>query len=403
MLGAPRWMGVDVDDYFTDPPQSMSLKQGSTAVRNVLNAYRVQASQLVPYIFNAEERDNFLRAHALWEDKHSPTILSSLVLAADLKDFGAILASRLKRDPYEVVSLRMQQEVVKGMEKAKVCAAQEELYRKNPANPDLYYLNCRCNPDEAKKDSGFAEGNRKWPDHPWLAFATGFIHVQNEAWEKALVCYNTAYRTEPVLREVVEEDMQRIYGMVGNGSPLIEFSELHSPYLDYVKEINYSTASTPEGRFYAYRLLSEGKIEDALAFAKPDSNVYRNVLILAALSKGASKVIEDEAAATEPGSLNRNTIMPVLALAIRRNQPLEPYNATLKAVYAQFADTVTQFINFTRAGNLRDAEKRLQAMQTETKARACLLGVMVLGPDAPLRWKELSSKLLFVNEKPYLP
>lgn len=403
MIGAPRWLEKEADHYFTDPPESVSLKAGATTTHDILNAYHYPADQMLPYIIDQTERENLLRAHALWDPDTSRTIVSILAAAADLKDIKTVLNKRIQMYPREVASLRMLQEVSTGDDKLKVCEQQRQLSESEPANADLYYLACRCYTNEVQKDSAFEVGQKKWPDNAWLAFATAYSYSQREEWEKALQCYTSVYKNSKVLGEIIVEDMQRIYSLMKDDSPLIEISNLDSPYLSYVREIQSSTPSTPGNKYYAFRLLANGKVKEALEFSSGDSLLNNSILILASVSKGASKEIQDKALVL-CGSieLNKNSLIPAIALSCKNNLPLTHLTASIKNVFLNYQDTLFQFIDFTKVKNYQEADNLLLSMTTELKARTCLLGVLIAGQEAPEKWKFLSSKLLFINEKPYL-
>ncbi|PBQ30348.1 hypothetical protein CNR22_00745 [Sphingobacteriaceae bacterium] len=402
ILGAPRWVGMDMDDYFSDPPESVKVKAGETVTRDVVTAYKFHPAQIASLVSNIEERENFIRSHALWEDENSTTLVSSLMLTADLADRSEICKKRLKRNPYEVATLRLQQDMGTTEEKQQACAAQRLMFEKDPSNPDLYYLACRCFGNESRTDSAFLAGNIRWPENIWLAYGAGYCYSQKEDWEKTIKCYSKVYEKSPYMREAVEADMKRIYNLLPAHSSFIKYTDLHTPYLDYVLSIAGSTLPA-SGSFFAFHLLAEGKIEEALQHCSQDSAVYTEILAQAAVSDGVKEGRRNEALMMNTQKrLYPNILIPALALAVQKRQSLTNYQESINEFYGPCAKAFYQFVEFTKDKKVSEADKLLFTMTAEMKARTCLLGILMLRENAPERWRILVSKLLFMNEKPYL-
>ena len=67
LLGAERWTEGKADYYFEEPPQSISLNVGESATKTILSFYNAHPAEVANVISNEEERNNFIKFHALFE------------------------------------------------------------------------------------------------------------------------------------------------------------------------------------------------------------------------------------------------------------------------------------------------------------------------------------------------
>jgi Zn-dependent protease with chaperone function len=401
LLGAIRWMIASADYYFEEPPQTISLKSGESASKQVISVYKAHPSELVSIITDSLDLTNFITAHALWEPATSATIFSWLNAAASLKTFPAILSKRLAVNPYEVASLRMQQDMYTENEKIKICEQHHQLYLKNLNNADLYYINVRCMADGSAQDSAFLLGHEKWPTNEWLAFAVGYTFVQKEEWKKAIDCFNVSYQQSPALREAIIEDMKRIYHLLGEESSMISLADVQLPYIKFIQSIESCTEQNDEEHLFAYKLLSEGKIQAAIDYTDTDTNRHNAILRLAALSDGASQEVIQQALALPTANLNIYNITPAIALLAKENKSTDVMEEPLKNTFGNYADSIVKFIRLVKENKIMEAEKILAPLRSELKGNMCLIGVAILENKSPPRWKQLANKLLFINERPY--
>lgn len=403
LLGAQRWIEVKADYYFEEPPESISLEVGRSESKAVVSSYNIHPAEVANVISNEEDRNNFITIHSIWEKSTSPNINTWLTLASDLKTFPNILNKRLAADPLEVASLRMQQEFYKGAEKRKICEQQRQLYLKNPDNPNLYYLKCRCIENDNEKDIAFIEGHKKWPDNQWLAYASGYTYIQREEWRNALTCLNVVNEKAPELREIILDEMKRIYHLMNEDSLMVQLNDVQLPYLRYVQAVENSFESNSEDRFYAYKLLAQGKIQEAIEYCNTDTSLHSTILRLASVSDGASdEVIAKALELPTTKEMSYAELMPAFALSVKKNLSLEKYRELLKSVAGAHVDTLFKFIALVKSNKIVEADKLLAPMSAEMKGKTSLIGVILLGNKAPLKWSQFASGLLFINEKPYL-
>lgn len=401
LMGAPRWLEIEADYYFQEPPTSISLKSGASDSRDILAVYIDEPNMQASVINDEEERNKFITSHVLWESKESPNLISWLYLALDLKNFPQILEKRLSTDPGEVLFLRMQQDFYKDAEREKICEQHHQLSAKNPDDPNLYYLSCRCMKDGPEQDSAFIEGNKKWPDNYWLAYASGHCYIAREEWQKALANFKIVNEKAPGLRVAIQEEMKRISNLLNVNSD-VNTINIKAPYLRYVNAVENSSESTVDGGLYSFKLLGQGKIEEAVEFSKTDSITYATVVRLAAVSDGASKEQVATALALPANKeIGQSTLIPAIALLLKNNLALDVYRESVKDLMSEKDVEFFQFIDNIKAGKIMEADQLLYKMSSEMKGKTSLLGVLILGDKAPKKWNLFASKLLFINEKPY--
>jgi Zn-dependent protease with chaperone function len=406
--GAKRWFQGEADHYFEDPPESISTSGGGE-VRTVISAYYGYPGSVAAAIESKEEKELFLATHARYESSSSPYILAWLGLASDIKDFQAILKERLDQTPDDVMLLRMQQDFCDKKEKGKLCEKTKQHYKEHPDDPDLYYLTCRCLEGEKQKDSAFAAGYEKWKDNPWLAYAAGSTYCQMEKWDKALDCYKLVYEKAPGMKEAILEDMKRIYHMKKQDSLMVFSPDFALPYMQFIELVERSTdntfQTTADDYTYAFKLLAQGKLKEALEYSRPDTGQYNSILRLAAVSDSASDEVIEEALKLDPMSaFGKATYIPALALAIRKSTPAEAIykESLLEMIGESGRDSVFKFAGFVQDHKINEAEHMLKRMPPELKGKLALLGVLIGEKNVPANWKELATGLLFLNEMPYL-
>jgi Zn-dependent protease with chaperone function len=400
LLGAQRWFTQTADYYFEDPPQSISLKAGSTDIRTVMTVYLANPQMQAYSLQDSTQQLDFVRAHALWEDPKSADILSWLSLAAQTSSAREVLKKRLNMYPDEMASLRELQDLEEGAGKRVLCEEFRRKYQKDPKNPDLYYLQCRCIDNEDEKDRAFVEGNKTWPGNKWLAYASAFCYVQQEDWEKALDNFKLIMNTAPELMPGVEEEMKRICHLLRKDELAASFNG--TSYLAYVNAVEQSTEQNDPNHLFAFKLLLEGKTAEALERSKEDSSVYHDILPLVAVSDGVGAgVIQQLMSAPLDQNLSRPNLIPLIALSIKHKLSLEPFRSSIKSLTSGKDTAFFNFTGFLQQGNVAAAEEFIASMTSEMKGKCSLLGILVMGSKAPYRWHVLASGLLFNNEKPY--
>jgi len=406
MLGNPRWTEITADYYFREPPETIRMKSGSSATRSVLGVFKGHPTEMAAALQAEGDLAAFVKSHAIHQKEDSPYILSWLGLAGVFSpDFKEIIQKRLDKNPLELVSLRAEQDFSTGDEKKKVCDKHIRLAASNPDNVNLQYLKCRCMPDGPDQDNAFVEGHDKWKDNPWFAFAASSAFIRRERWNDALACFTFVGEKAPYLKEAVAEEQKRICQFLGQDSLAPYWEEGNIPYLRQVHraEISEENGNSDSDYSYAYKLLHEGNVNEALKYCKPDTDVYAKILRLAAVSDGADEQTINQALALDvSGGLGSATFVPTLALQIKNKLPVDTYKEALKSNIGDVADTVFTFINLVKAHRIGDADKLLNTLSTEMKGKFALLGILISEDTIPGRWNTYAPGFLFITEKPYL-
>jgi len=402
MLGAPRWGTSAAEVLFRTPPDSVRTKSGG-ATKQVLSGFGDRGpGEILSLLKEETERSRLIAAHARWDRANSAHILSWLGLAAELKEFPDIVASRLQAHPEEIVTLRAEQDAATGEKREVVCNKARALAQSSPNNADFQYLAMRCIKDPAERNEAFLKGRRDWPESGWLAYAAGYTLAGKQLWLKAHADLDFARQKESAVRNAVTVDLARIRRILAAGGP-VDLSDLarDSDALRFLL-----AAETGEGvenkLMRAYAELAQGHFAKAVEVAGANEEMQAHLLRLVAASDGAPPELVKRALALSPDrGIGASTAWVAVALAARHNADLSPYTDHLKQIEKNDADAMLRFVNVLRAGDKRAAETAIDDLLPESRGKAYGIGVILLGKNAPPKWRETVKQLLFVPERPY--
>lgn len=395
IIGAPRWFKSDADYLFKEAPESIEMK-GSVAAKSVLMA-TVNPSTVLSLAKDRIDSLNLIRNHILWDDSKSQNIVTWLSLVSSMKDGDTLLASRLKRNKNEVITLRSMQDVVSEVQAKKVCRDCEERYKKDPQNADLYYLAIRCMEDGPEQDKAFIDGYKKWPDNAWLSLAGGYALTSQENWSLAEKALRNAIEKEPSLNNVCV-DIARIHKL--NHNKQVE-NTWNSDYLNYIGQLESGTLTDSVSMIY--NNLSKGYLNEVLKVSGDYGPNRSFALRLVAASDGASEdIVQEFLNLTPEEGLNMNSITPTIGLLARKGKDISPYMAILHTYLPSDFDKFDAFVKSLQGGEAPEkAEETIKGVSIQTKGYAFVLGAVYLGDKAPKSWKEKADKMLFVTERPY--
>lgn len=402
-LGAPKWTSSNVDYYFVEPPRTISTSTGS-ATLSVLSAFaNNEPSQILSMVTNVEEQHQLILAHAKWERSSTPRLLSWLAYASELKEIKSILQKRLKQNPNEIESLRIMQDIASATDKVNICNEHKNLALNNPNNGDFFYLDCRCKDDGPQQDSMFVLGTQKWPNNPWLAFAAGYVYAQKEQWEDAKKSFQVTLENG-IYKDNLEIEIERINRILGiKKQKEFKLGADSQSYLDYLQKIEDGLDETKASSMYAYYLLSQGKIEVAIEHAKNDTGLSKTLLRFAAASIGAPQsIIDASSQLTSYDGITTSSVFPTMGLMLRRNQSIEIYTEFIKENFKDESESIFQFIDYLKKGQIENANGCVQNLRPILKGEVSVLAIVYLGNKVPEKWNTFASKLLLINEKPYL-
>ncbi|TSE08900.1 M48 family metallopeptidase [Aquimarina algiphila] len=400
-LGAARWSTTNADYVMEEPPSSMSTS-GSSTTRDVLDAYaNIAPGNLLSMVESKEDMTAMVLSHAKWDSRESPHIMTWLSVAQNFEGFNDILKDRLGKTPDDPLFLRMQQESAAGDAKSKVCEEHSKLAASHPDNGNYFYLKTRCMGDGPAQDNAFKQGNKKWPDNPWLAFAAGYTYANSQNWRNAEKCMKTAIKNEPALSYYISIDLKRIQNVLGKNDKGAFRSDIKIEYLDYIENLEKNEFKIKDSPDYAYTLLNKGDIKAAIEQVKNDDLQYV-ILRQAAVSDGAEpKVIESALSLSLQKGINDYTIWSAIGLAVREGQNLQPYKTKIKELYPERETIIFDFVDLVKNNNMAAAEAIIKDMRPLEIGSFYSLGTIILRDKAPKRWRANAKGLLFLNERPY--
>jgi hypothetical protein len=153
----------------------------------------------------------------------------------------------------------------------------------------------------------------------------------------------------------------------------------------------------------AYSELAQGHFEKALEIGGVSDDAKARLLRLVAASDGAAPALIEQALALPPDrGIDSGTAWVAVGLAARRKAALPPYLDQLKQIESHDAEKLLRFVDLLRSGGDKSvAEKSIDGLMPEARGKAYGIGIILLGKDAPPKWREKVKLLLFASERPY--
>ena len=405
ILGSEKLMVLEGDYILEEPPRQISLSENSRGARKeVVRAYGNEApSRLVSMVEDDNSLQKMIKSHSQWDNEKSKHLVSWMYFLKQVKDGKQALESRLERNPKEFLSLRELQDIVDEDTHKIVCEEQKQLSIENPNDANYFYLAARCLEDEALKNDQFIAGHKKWKEHDWLAYASGFVFSERGEFKKALDAYKIATNDNEMLAELISDDAERLrrililqdnknYGVIVNTTDIDFYNSIESGNI-----IDKETNSD-----YVYHLIHKGKLEEAFILSKNYENIKDYVQYLIAASKGASKAMKEASANNkEQSGLNLNSIWSTVGLAVKDKKSYEAYLPILEPLeidkaYLEF------LISNIKSKNFNAVDAKVSELQLRWKAQVYVMAHIILDGNIPTKWKQITKGGLFANEKPFL-
>ncbi len=404
-LGAQRWIETHAEYVFAEPPESIKTKSNNGGTRSVLSGLsNASPNQMLGALKSQETKDTaaLIAAHARWDAEDSRYLGEWLWRAQAQDPEGKIIAERLKRNPIEIVSLRMEQEYAKGAAHEAVCARHRALAAKTPDAAPINYIAMRCIADPKARDDAFVTGHLRWPEEPWLIMAAGYVYAERGLWGQALPLMEQS-SLRPEFAEGIAPDLARIKRSMPQASPgqVAALAERSSYLANMLAlETGKGTEGTP---FAAYRYLGAGDLPSALGMAASDEELSQRVLRLAAASDGATRDMVDRMLALPMSSgIDELTAWTSLAVATREHRDTTALRAAALASDPEEAAAIARFFDAVRGGADRaQAETVLGDVSLRARGIAYSTAVILRGGQCPEAWRDSAKKLLFSAERPY--
>ncbi|MDY8138566.1 M48 family metallopeptidase [Aquimarina sp. 2201CG5-10] len=400
-LGTSRWSTTNADYVFEEPPSSVSTRGGSTT-RDVLEAYSDLAPQtLLNMVKSEDDISPMVLAHAKWDDRNSIHIMTWLTLAQEMEEFKTILKKRLDQNPEDTMLLRMLQESATGETKTKVCNDHTDLANANPDNGNYFYLKTRCMEDGIAQNNAFKNGHKKWPDNPWLAFASGYAFAEDKQWKEAENSMKIAISKEPALSYYISIDLKRIQNLLDRNEQTSLKRDFKIDYLDYIENLKTESVEVRNSPDYAYVLLNNGELKKAIVHVQND-NLYDFFIRQAAASDNANQdIIETALLLDNEKGIDGYSIWSALGLAAKKNKNPEKFRSKVKELYPEYENLIYDFIGLVKNKSIKEAETKLQEMNPFELGSFYAMGTVILGNQAPKHWRKNAKRLLFITERPY--
>jgi Zn-dependent protease with chaperone function len=388
-LGARRWLDVDEDVVFTEPPHTVSTSRGESAVRTVLEAeVKEDPFQQVQLLKDPAEAAAMIAAHVRFDAANADHFGIWLALAQKDPALKPLIDERATAEPASVILARMQLDAAgSDAEREKICA---QVKQRLGDGADAEYLTVRCMASGEDRDAAFERAYAKYPKSGWLAFSVAGELGRRGQWKESLAAWKTVLRTSELkpfagYAALEEERTLRASGgarSTGSGVP-------GSGALGFELRVEGPARKDDWAEALAYRALNQGKLAEAERVI-PGGAPHERLLALAAASDGANADLVKRALALEA---EEDTAPALAGLAIRQGTSPGPYLAKARLPKDLLAELETP------------SAKKLDAMAKElplrTRGQLLTLGLVAFGDKAPAAWRDQVKALLFPSERPY--
>jgi hypothetical protein len=400
-----RWSPTRAEIFFSEPPKSLNTS-GSGETRTVLTGLSGEFPLHVLSIVHSDSaRHELILKHARWDDIETRYLGNWLVLAYDMPNFQDVLDARLAESPRDPLILRAEQDVVRGDARLTVCERHQQLAAQSPEDPNLQYIAARCIADYEERRRTVMALHERWPTHPWLMVATGYVLAEEGKWSDAVELFDRARTVLPAMGDRLAVDEARMRRVIvadehANLSDLVQTSE----WLKFVSDLEAGDG-IESGPLLAYPALARGNLAGALASSggatggEPDPRVLR----LVAASDGASADLRERALALPlDAGLDRETFWPTLALAALGKRDLQPYFPILTEQMQDDAPTMRHAFETLRSPRAdADFEKELVGLDPYQRGLLYGAAAVLRGRNCPASWRAAARELLFVSERPF--
>jgi len=410
-LGALRWYDGDADYVFEEPPSSMSSNDGS-AYRTAVSAVDVvdlTQMMIALSLLSEEEQARVALAHARWDELPMGALWLSVahrIPGAEQGAAGLLEQRRAALATPDVLLERAAQDMASdgpdaGDGMSAVCARHDAWSKEEPDNPDALYLALRCGPEDEDNAVAVARAHEAHPQHAWLTVAAGFAYYRLGSLDVSVELLGEARQALPHMQEMLALFEARVLRLGAAVEGAVDSDAVENASIQ--ARMMWARERGDEGVALSFRHLARGRLNDAVRLAGDDLQ-RALILRLAATSTGATDSIMANAAkldsTTEMGTAEA---VAGLVVALRTGGDAAPFEAVIRERAGRDADTVLAYADAKRLENEREAlETARRWLDPELRGHAAVLGIGVLGEDAPEQWRAEARRLLFVGERPFL-
>lgn len=400
-LGVARWVEVDADYYFRDPPREVSTRDDRGATKRVLDDLDdrppgAQTEGLTPELARV-----MIGNHLRWDSSSSRNFLEWCDLSRGDQELETTLARRIQESPADVVLRRFEMDTASEDARRALCVQHTERARANPDSADAAYLAARCL-DAGQRPDAYLAGYERFPDHGWLAAAAAGSLADRLEFSKAEQAMGVAVSRLPAVRHHLVFEQARLR-RIAAGRVEVDLSDLDrvEPMARILSQIDLPD---PHGSLRAaplepYALMAQGKLKEAFAKAMADQELIR----LIAASEGAWPEVQELVLGFEPKrGLSQATILSAWSLAKRHGRDTAAMEARLTELHPEGAAVLLRVLQSMGAG-ARDIELRMREVRgLAWRGQLYAAGCVLRGDKAPKEWRERARLYLFATERPYL-
>ncbi|MFT5822347.1 MAG: Zn-dependent protease with chaperone function [Crocinitomix sp.] len=410
MIAGERWFATNADYIFTEPPNEIYIKNGRTATREALTTYGGLGPYNWPITFENKNDNLMIQNHAIWDAPNSEYLLSWFQLSAVLDSTFAFVEKRKELYLFEVAAQRFLYDASDSVSKAKMSKVFNDKFMADTANADLFYLKTRCEYDEELKSIHFEEGYLRWSENPWLAFAAAYGYAEKEEWQLAYDAAHAAAEGSPMLLDYVGVDFERLRRVIDPDLSKTLYENFFTDcdqvaYLRALEKGDQETLTLNPDECLYYLSIGEQTQAKTIADRNDISKDYYYYYL--ATSEDASSVLVDQVLTwDQEKGISSATIWMALGFKAKSNLDYSELIKQLPILYGEqvSVENVGDFLRAVKTGGIGKAERILNNLNNfYYKGYFALMGTIILGESAPLKWQFYVNRVLFINEKPFLP
>lgn len=408
--GAGRFFVADEDAVLTDPPQSVSSKSGNTrTVITALDTTQASPAELLASASNDAERNAMIDSHLRFDPAASGD-LDRWIYAGELTPpLRAVLAERARALPDDTMLQRAVFDVSDRSQKDALCAGYRARAEESPNDPDRAHLAIRCIDDAQARGRAFLDAFRAHPEHGLSAFAAASVLAREERWSESLAAWEVAMRAlrPSALRSHAAVEARRTRRMAAHAGA-IDANTAWRPddpspnsRLAFLDQVEGRARSDESVSVTVLRELSLGNVERALALAHDHPSLEGIIVQMAAARPDAEASLIERALAVDVKH-TPDTLLPArLALTLRAGQDTTAITQQLTENF----DTVdvpaltTLLRSPSRATTVDALDAMVHGQPLVTRGALLVAGIVALREEAPPRWREEASVLLFPTER----
>lgn len=408
-MGAPRWSDAPQDYVFQQPPQSISLKRGQSSYKNVLEAaFQAPAASQLILVSAPDQRRDLVRSHVLF-DEVDEGFGTWMEFMDEVPEARAALLARVEATPGNVFLQRTVMDLLEPAERDARCERLIEAAKAAPADADLGYLSLRCQQTKGGNPDYFSAWSAA-PKNPWLCWAVAGDLAATGRWKEALGAFETAVEAKafaPMRDFALVEYLRVVRGARSAGvtapTPRSVSQAVKGSTMAFINRVEGGPQKDDWPFVRAYRSLREGRLSEVLATVNAvdtsPAGLARMTLLVGA-SDGATPAQVKDALEVKTSP---DLAWVEVALSLREGVRVETVGEAVPGLRGAAAQEALAATLSDAALGKQPAKLEAIAKPLALRDRAIVLGMglIVLGAQAPEKWRGEVKDLLFTIERPY--